>query len=198
MQTILAPSTGVYKSKGSKFLGFAFPVSILKEIKQHHDILKENYTDATHICYAYRLYIQDRIDDFSADAGEPNGSAGNPILNSLKRKNLVNTVLYIIRYFGGSKLGIPGLIKSYGLASENTLLNSNIIQWQKLVNIQLEYGYEFGDIIENTITTFNGSVFEKKFEESVWINVSIPVGILEEFQKRVMSITNGSIKIKHP
>ena len=92
--------------------------TVLQIVKKVQGVLVDN---------EYEIII---IDDFSTDAGEPRGSAGLPILNELKSKKLINTVIYIIRYFGGSKLGIPGLIKSYSITAENTLDNSILIHYQ--------------------------------------------------------------------
>ena len=104
------PTTGEYKEKGSSFHAVSERVSSVKHIKSILLTLKEQFSDASHICYAYRIKQGKSLDEFASDAGEPNGSAGIPILNVLKRNQIVNTVIFFIRYFGGTKLGVPGLI----------------------------------------------------------------------------------------
>ena len=119
--TLSSKSEGRYNEKGSTYSALAIPVSDVAEVKTNLHQLKKQFPDASHICYGYRVKENDRLDEFATDAGEPKGSSGIPILNVLKRKHLVNVVIFVIRYFGGSKLGIPGLINAYGTAAEKKL-----------------------------------------------------------------------------
>ena len=122
--TISNSSTAVYKEKGSSFLAIVQPVSIVNDIKSKLINLKEEYPDANHICYAYRIKMGQRLDEFSSDAREPIGSAGQPIINALKRQNLLNAAIFVIRYFSGTKLGIPGLIHAYKTSAEDAIQNA--------------------------------------------------------------------------
>ena len=97
--TLASISDGKYHEKGSTFSAIAIPISSVVEIKKELSQLKEEYPDASHICYGYRIKDNNQIDEFSTDAGEPNGSAGQPILNVLKRNQLVDTAIFFIRYF---------------------------------------------------------------------------------------------------
>ena len=115
--TLSSQSEGKYSEKGSTFTALTLPVASLGQVKYELNNLREQYPDANHICYGYRIKEGDRVDEFATDAGEPKGSSGIPILNVLKRNQLVNVVIFVIRYFGGSKLGIPGLIHAYGTAA---------------------------------------------------------------------------------
>ena len=127
--TLSSKSEGRYNEKGSTFSALAIPVSDVAEVKTNLHQLKKQFPDASHICYGYRVKENDRLDEFATDAGEPKGSSGIPILNVLKRKHLVNVVIFVIRYFGGSKLGIPGLINAYGTAAENAINAGKLKTW---------------------------------------------------------------------
>jgi uncharacterized YigZ family protein len=119
-QTIAGLGEGAYKEKGSKFLAFAFPVRSEAEIAAHLEALAAKYYDARHHCYAWRLG-PDGTKHRANDAGEPNHSAGTPILNELKSRELYDALVVVVRYFGGTKLGIPGLIEAYGSAAADAL-----------------------------------------------------------------------------
>ena len=110
--TLSTLSRGDYCEKGSKFHAFAIPAIGEEDIKRAQKYLKDTYPDARHICTAYRIMAGEQIKEFAGDDGEPRGSAGTPILNVLKRQELVNSAIFVVRYFGATKLGIPGLINA--------------------------------------------------------------------------------------
>ena len=140
--TLSSQSEGKYSEKGSTFTALTLPVASLGQVKNELNNLREQYPDANHICYGYRIKEGDRVDEFATDAGEPKGSSGIPILNVLKRKHLVNVVIFVIRYFGGSKLGIPGLIHAYGRAAENAIETGNLKKWILYQQISICYNYD--------------------------------------------------------
>tara|TARA_B100000315_G_C14350970_1_gene483984 strand:- start:203 stop:646 length:444 start_codon:yes stop_codon:yes gene_type:complete len=121
--------TADYKEKDSRFHAVAQTAFGINEVKTKLFNIRKNYSDANHICYAYRIKNGQCLDEYSSDAGEPNGSAGKPILNVLKRNQIVNAVIFVIRYFGGTKLGIPGLIHAYGTAAECTTKKITLKPW---------------------------------------------------------------------
>jgi len=125
--TIAQPCEGVFKDKGSKFIAFAYPVKSEGEIKPIIAKLKAEHTKANHHCYALRL-TPDRSMFRLNDDGEPSGTAGRPILNTLLSKNLTNILAVVVRYFGGTLLGVPGLINAYRSATEEALKSANIIE----------------------------------------------------------------------
>ena len=128
-------SLGEFKEKSSSFYSVAQPVASINDFKSKLSNVKGEYPDASHVCYAYRIKMGDRLDEYYSDAGEPKGSAGKPILNTLKRNKLINSVIFVIRYFGGTKLGIPGLIHAYGTAAQEVI--GNAIIKQCLENIRM-------------------------------------------------------------
>ncbi|MFA8451720.1 MAG: YigZ family protein [Bacteroidales bacterium] len=123
-KTIIDESEGFYKDKGSKFICHAIPVKTEEEVKEHLDVLRKKYYDARHHCYAYRL--GEYMDKFRAnDDGEPSGTAGKPILGQIQSFELTNILIVVIRYFGGTKLGVSGLITAYKAATKDALEQAN-------------------------------------------------------------------------
>ena len=140
-KTLSSPSKGIYKDKGSKFLSFAFPVSDIEEIKTELDRLRKEYYDARHHCYAYRLGHTGDIWRANDD-GEPSSTAGKQILGQLLSKELCNVLVVVVRYFGGIKLGIPGLIKAYRTATLDAIANGEIIEKTATTRIATTFSYE--------------------------------------------------------
>lgn len=123
--TIAAPSQGLYKEKGSKFLAFAFPVSSVEEVKAHLDALRKEYFDARHHCYAYILGANKDAYRVNDD-GEPSGTGGRPIHGQLLSADLTNTLIVVVRYFGGILLGASGLVNAYKAAARDAINNATI------------------------------------------------------------------------
>ncbi|MFY9418361.1 MAG: YigZ family protein [Bacteroidales bacterium] len=125
-KTIKYKSESIYRERSSKFIGIILPVDNIEVVKKHLQEIKKEYYDATHHCYAYILGINKEV-QFDSDAGEPVGSAGKPILNTLLSYEITNTLAVVIRYYGGTKLGIPGLINAYKTATQLAIENNEII-----------------------------------------------------------------------
>jgi uncharacterized YigZ family protein len=139
-RTLTAATEGLYKDKGSKFIACACPVKDLEEIKFQIDLLKEQHPKARHICYAYRLGFSPE-ESRSQDDGEPAGSAGKPILNTILSLNLHFTLVAVVRYFGGTLLGVPGLIHAYKEASAEALHQAEIVEIEPLSQLILTFPY---------------------------------------------------------
>ena len=139
-KSIAARSEGLFKDNGSRFIAFAFPVETPDQVKSIVDSLKKEYHDARHHCYAYRLGY--RGDVFRAnDDGEPSGSAGRPILGQIDTLGLSDVLVVVVRYFGGIKLGIPGLIRAYKTSTADALSQAEIIEKVAGKNWQLSFDY---------------------------------------------------------
>lgn len=138
--TISAPSQAVFTEKRSRFLAFAFPVSSVEEVKEHVGALSKKYFDARHVCYAYMLGAL--RDVFRAnDNGEPSGTAGKPILGQINSLQLTDVLVVVVRYFGGIKLGTPGLIAAYRAAAREALDNAEIITLHRMATVSFTYPY---------------------------------------------------------
>ena len=133
----------VFKDKGSKFIGYAFPVSNEEQIKMQLDALKVNHHKARHWCYAWKLGVE-KFSFRANDDGEPNNSAGNPIYGQILSNDLTNILVVVVRYFGGTKLGVGGLINAYKTSAKSALEVSQIIQ--KTMDIDFELKFEYIDM----------------------------------------------------
>ena len=194
--TLVSPSSGKYAEKGSTFSARAIPVLSIAQIKVQLIQLKEHYQDVSHICYGYRIKENNCLDEFATDAGEPKGSAGQPILNALKRNHLVNTVIFVIRYFGGSKLGIPGLINAYGTTSERAIEKGSIQIWVELERISFRYNYDLQRKVESILQKFKVVIINTDFGESITIIMKIEAEKSDELSQQLLEISNGTIKVK--
>ena len=194
--TLSSKSDGKYSEKGSTFFALAFPVSDAAGVKTNLHQLKEQYPDANHICYGYRIKEGDRVDEFSTYAGEPKGSSGIPILNVLKRKHLVNVVIFVIRYFGGSKLGIPGLINAYGTAAENAINAGKLKTWVLYQQISICYNYDLQKKVDSLLQQFTVNIIKIEFGESIKTDMEVEVEKTEALAQDLREISNGAIRIK--
>ena len=140
-RTIELPSEDMYKVKGSKHFAFAYPVYSIDEIKEKLDFLRKEHFSARHHCYAYRLGLDKKV--FRAnDDGEPSNTAGKPILGQIQSYDLTNILIVVIRYFGGTKLGVGGLIDAYKTASKMAIEQANIIEKQVKNHYKIDFKYE--------------------------------------------------------
>ena len=193
--TLSSQSEGKYNEKGSTFFALAIPIYDVTEVKTNLHQLKEQFPDASHICYGYRVKENDRLDEFATDAGEPKGSSGVPILNVLKRKHLVNVVIFVIRYFGGSKLGIPGLINAYGTAAEKTIKNAKVKKWVQLERISFVYNYDLQNKVDSVLQKFKVKIINTNFGVSIQVELEIEVEKNEELRKELKDVSNGTIRV---
>ena len=171
-KTITARSEGVYKEKGSKFIAVALPVTSEAEVKDQLALLRKEYFDARHHCYAYILGF-DKSAYRINDDGEPSGTAGRPIHGQLLSKDLTNTLVVVIRYFGGTKLGVSGLINAYKTSTKEALDNANIIT--KIVEDVYEIHFDYlqmNDVMK-ILKDENLHQFKQQFEETCGLQFSV-------------------------
>ncbi len=137
------PDPAVFKDRKSKFIGYAIPVSSVEKVKSEVEKLKKAHHSARHWCYAYRIGV-DNLMERANDDGEPSNSAGQPILNQIKAKNLTNVLVVVVRYFGGVKLGVGGLINAYKTAAQMVLDQAEVVE--KIRNKRLKIGFDYQDM----------------------------------------------------
>ena len=139
-QTITAPVQAEFKDKGSRFIAFAYPVQTVEAVKHHVEALREAHHKARHWCYAYRLGTEG-VQFRANDDGEPSGSAGRPILGQIDSFELTDVLVVVVRYFGGTLLGVPGLIHAYKTATAEALKIADIVEKniEKTVYLRCEY-----------------------------------------------------------
>ena len=193
--TLSSKSEGKYHEKDSIFSASAIPVSDVAEVKTNLHQLKEQFPDASHICYGYRIKERGRLNEFATDAGEPKGSSGLPILNVLKRNKIVDSVIFVVRYFGGSKLGIPGLINAYGTAAERTIENAKVKKWIQLERISFIYNYDLQNRVDSVLQKFKVKIINTNFGEFIQVELEIEVEKNEELSKELKDVSNGTIRV---
>ena len=167
---------------------------VLKILVNLHQ-LKKQFLDASHICYGYRIKEGLRLDEFYTDAGEPKGSSGLPILNVLKRNKIVDAVIFVVRYFGGSKLGISGLINAYGTAAKETMQNADLKQWVQLERISFNYNYDLHNQVNLILQKFNVNEIKSDFGEYIKVELEIDVKRNEELRQSLKEVSNGTIRV---
>ena len=171
-RTIEKPAEAIFRDRGSKFLAYAFPVTSEAELKNHVATLKSEHPKANHHCWAVRL-TPDRSVFRLNDDGEPSGTAGRPILNTLLSQNLTNIGVVVVRYFGGTLLGVPGLINAYKTAAEDALKLATVIE--KTVNdvyiITFDY-LQMNDVMR-IIKDDNLTIIEQSFDNNCSVTVAI-------------------------
>ncbi len=158
-------SEGLYKEKGSKFLAFAYPVKNEEAIAEIIFDLKKKYHDARHHCYAYVIGLKDQRYRANDD-GEPTHSAGDPILGQIRSHGLTNTLVVVVRYFGGTKLGVGGLISAYKIAADEALSIADVVTVYSKTKFKISFEYSETSAIERVLSEFEIDFQEKKFTTS--------------------------------
>lgn len=164
-RTIKASSSGIFKDRGSKFIAHAYRVGSAEEAKGIIEEVKKDYRDARHHCYAYKIGTED--DNWRVnDDGEPSGTAGRPILGQISSFELSNVLIVVVRYFGGTLLGVGGLINAYRNAARNALENSIIITEHLKVKVHISFPYEAMNAVMKIIKDENPEQSNQVFENS--------------------------------
>ena len=172
-QTIERAAVAEFKDRGSRFLAYAFPVSSTDDFKRRQKELKEEHPKAVHYCFAYRIGT-DGNNFRSSDDGEPSGSAGRPILGQIDSKTLTNTAIVVVRYFGGTLLGVPGLINAYKTAASFALQSTPIIKKPLLINYRLQFDYTILNDVMRIIKKNDCIVLKQDLQLFCMMETSIP------------------------
>ena len=182
--TIDSAGEGIYKEKGSKFLAFAYPVRTEQEIKAHIDHLKKNFFDARHHCFAWILGPEKKqVRAF--DDGEPNHSAGDPILGQIRSRDLTNTLVVVVRYFGGTKLGVGGLISAYRTAADDSLNHCVIIEVEVKESFRLTYAYESTPDVMRLVKELDVTITNQTFGDVGSLEATIHLARKDELLQRI-------------
>jgi len=171
-KTIEFPAEGIFKDRGSKFLAFVFPVANELEIKNHLAELRREHHGARHHCYAFRIGA-DKQFFRSNDDGEPSGTAGKPILGQIQSHDLTNILIVVVRYFGGTLLGVSGLIAAYRGAAADALANSKIVEKQVLEIYQLRFPYSAMNDVMKILKDENLEQWEQDFQLECKLKFSV-------------------------
>lgn len=177
-KSIAAPSAGSYRELGSRFLSFAYPVDSQDRVKEILSSLKKEYFDATHHCFAYRLGPQGELWR-AVDDGEPSSSAGRPILGQILSAGLSDILIVVVRYFGGTKLGIPGLIRAYRAAAQDALANSVTVERTATEEVTFEFDYLRMNDVMKFLKERNLQPTCQQFDLKCRLTVRIPISLVE-------------------
>ena len=171
--TIERPGSGEFKDRGSKFIAFAFPISDVADFKKQLQRLKDEHPRAAHHCFAYRLGT-DGNTFRSSDDREPSGSAGKPILGQIDSKQLTDLAVVVVRYFGGTLLGLPGLINSYKTATALALQTTPVVQRAIEIKYRLQFDYTRMNEVMMIAKKYNCTIRDQQMELFCRMDIGIP------------------------
>jgi uncharacterized YigZ family protein len=191
--TIEKPSVAEYKDRGSKFIAYAYPITDISEFKERFVAIKKEHPKATHHCFAYRIGL-DGNNYRVSDGGEPSGSAGRPILGQIDSKHLTNVLIIVVRYFGGTLLGVPGLINAYKSASALALQLTRIVQKPVLINYHLQFDYTQMNEVMKIIKQFDCIVLKYETQLFCSLELGVPKSRLEEVLNKLKELRGVEVE----
>ena len=190
-KTIESPSEQtLFKEKGSKFFGYAFPVLSEDDVKVRLEQLKKKHHSARHFCYAYQLGIE-KIRFRANDDGEPNNSAGLPIYGQIQSFEVTNILIVSVRYFGGTKLGVGGLISAYKVSAQITLEASVVVEKTINIHYKLTFNYDLMNVVQRIIKEKQIDVIEQKLE----MDCQYTISIRKKIANSIFTIFNNLYKV---
>ena len=186
-RSIAAPAQGLFKDNGSRFIAHAYPVETEEEIKAIVESLKKEYHDARHHCYAWRLgYLGDRFR--ANDDGEPSSSAGRQILSQIDSNSLSDILVVVVRYFGGIKLGIPGLIRAYRTSTADALSNAQFITKTAVNRYRVTFGYLAMNDVMKMFKELDLPQSNQSFDMACSLDTAVPLSAVKTFLEKVEKI----------
>lgn len=191
--TISQLSTAEFKDRGSKFIAYAFPIDTVDDFKIQLQALKKEHPKAVHHCFAYRIGT-DGNNFRSSDDGEPSGTAGKPILGQIDSKELTNTAIIVVRYWGGTLLGVPGLINAYKTAAALALQVTPILQKQVEIKYSIEFDYTQMNEVMMILKQYGCTVIAQEMQLFCMIKAGIPKNRLQETIYRLNELQNVTTK----
>ena len=195
-KTIAAPSEEIlFKEKNSKFFGYAFPVTTEEEIKQHLDSLRKQHYGAVHFCYAFQIGT-DKIKFRANDDGEPSNTAGAPIYGQIQSFGLTNILIVVVRFFGGIKLGVGGLISAYRTSAQMALETTEIIEKTININYIVSFDYKNMNKVMRVIKEKNLEIISQTMNESCKIELATRKKNAEQIVDIFTNLFEIEIKLK--
>lgn len=190
--TIKQPVTGSFKDKGSKFISYAFPVNTESEIKNHLLQLKKEHVGARHFCYAWRLGANKEAWR-TQDDGEPSSSAGKPIYSQIQSNDLTNILIVVVRYFGGTLLGVSGLINAYKSSAEDSIKNAVIIE--KFIYFQYKLIFDVSDVnaVMKLLKEIDAQIISQDYNEHYTVIVNVKKKLAENLEEKIKNIYNAKL-----
>jgi len=192
-KTIERPSQAEFKDRGSRFIAYAFPLQSTDDFKKRLKELKEEHPKAVHHCFAYRIGTNGNNFRSSND-GEPSGSAGKPILGQIDSKGLIDVAVVVVRYFGGTLLGVPGLINAYKTTTSLVLQLTPIIEKPVLINYDLQFDYTLMNEVMVCVKRYNAVVLQNEMQLFCQLIIGIPKAEEEVFTSRITDIHGVEVR----
>jgi uncharacterized YigZ family protein len=192
--TIEKEATAEFKDRGSKFISYAFPVVSVENFKEKLNEVKKLHPKATHHCFAYRLGLDGNTYRVSDD-GEPSGSAGRPILGQIDSKELVNVLVVVVRYFGGTLLGVPGLINAYKSAAALALQTTPLVQRQVEQELMVLFDYTQLNEIMRVVKQYNGRVVSQEMQLFCSMKLAVPRNRCTEINYILKELRNVEVSL---
>ncbi len=187
--TIEKTATTEFKERGSKFIAYACPVKSVDEFKERLNEIKKEHPKATHHCFAYRIGLDGNTHRVSDD-GEPSGTAGRPILGQIDSRELVNVLVIVVRYFGGTLLGVPGLINAYKSAAALALQMTPLVQKQVEKEFTVQFDYTQINDIMTIVKQYNCRVIRQEMQLFCNMTIGIPRNRVEEVSYKLQELRN--------
>src|SRR6478609_10577633 len=191
--TITGASTAEFKDRGSRFIAFTYPINNTEEFKTIRARLKKEHPKANHHCFAYRLGV-DGTNFRVSDDGEPSGSAGRPILGQIDTNQLTNMLIIVVRYFGGTLLGVPGLINAYKTAAALAIGQTSIIQKPVLIPIRLQFDYMHMNDVMKLLKQYDCIIGKQELQLFCLIEAGIPKNISMQLLSELKEINGVEVK----
>lgn len=183
-RTISSPSQTEFKDRGSRFIAYAFPIATTDDFKKRLKELKAEHPKAAHHCFAYRIGTNSNTFR-SSDDGEPSGSAGKPILGQIDSKGLTDVAVIVVRYFGGTLLGVPGLINAYKTSASLALQLAPVVEKPVLVNYSLQFDYTLMNEVMMFIKRYGGAILQNEAQLFCRLVVGVPKAEEAVFTERI-------------
>lgn len=190
------PAYAEYRQRDSRFLAYLAPATDVAIAENTIKEYSEGHADATHNCWAYRLGVGDQCRTRVQDAGEPAGTAGRPILKALEAKSVSDAVLVVSRYFGGTKLGIGGLMRAYAAAAHAVLSVAELSEVRPQKALAIAFDFDFLGKIHQAIHRHQATILETAYQELVHMRLSVPVTALAALKRELMDATRGKLIFK--
>ena len=191
--TIEKPSVAEFKDRGSKFIDYAYPISGISNFKERLAALKKEHPKAAHHCFAYRIGT-DGNNFRVSDDGEPSGSAGRPILGQIDSKQVTNVVIIVVRYFGGTLLGVPGLIHSYKTATALAFDENSIIQQPILINCRLQFDYTQMNDVMKIVKQYECVIQKQETQLFCLLEMGVPKSKMEEVLNKMKDLRGVEVE----
>ncbi len=193
-RSVAARAEGLFKDNGSRFIAFVYPVETEAEVKEIVSALRKEYHDARHHCYAYRLGYQGDVFRASDD-GEPSGSAGRPILGQIDSAGLSDVLVVVVRYFGGIKLGIPGLIRAYKTSTSDAIAHAQVVEKVAGVNYRVDFGYLSMNAVQKALKDLDLPQKNQDFGERCSLTTRVRLSLEDSFRDRFTKIEDCTLQL---